>query len=134
MARNKSKKATGISWKAVLAILGSIAVLVSAIVSGMDFINYLREGYQQFLWLGIAMSGIIWLIVLWLLFKQRNVYWMLYLIVTILAGVVVWNGWHSYVQAREDKLVVLIAKFDGPEERYKLRDEILKQLKATTKD
>ena len=124
----KSKQAKGISWKTVFGILGSIAVLVGSIVSGLDFINYLREGYQQFLWLGIAVSGVIWLIVLWLLFKQRNIYWMLYLTVTILAGVVIWNGWHSYILAREDKLVVLIAKFDGPEEVYGLQNEILEKL------
>jgi tetratricopeptide (TPR) repeat protein len=96
----------------------------------MDFINYLKEGYQQFLWLGIAVLGVVWLIVLYLLFKQRNVYGILWLAVTILAGVVIWSGWHSYVQAREAKLVVLIAKFDGPEEVYGLRNEILEKLNA----
>jgi tetratricopeptide (TPR) repeat protein len=140
MPRNKSKQARradewanqrsaqGISWAVVASILGSITFLVGAIVNWLDFINKLREGYQQFLWLALVILGVIWLIVLWLLFKQRNVYGILWLAVTILAGVVVWNGWHSYIQAREDKLVVLIAKFDGPEEVYGLRNEILEKL------
>jgi tetratricopeptide (TPR) repeat protein len=141
MSKKKSKHARkagewakqshqGISWKTVLAILGSIAALVGAIVSGLDFINYLREGYQQFLWLGIAVLGVIWFIILWLLFKQRNIYGLLWLMVTVFAGIVVWNGWHSYIKAREEKLVVLIAKFDGPEEIYGLRNEILEKLNA----
>jgi tetratricopeptide (TPR) repeat protein len=140
MPRNKSRQARradewadqrsekGISWALVASILGSITFLVGALVNWLDFINKLREGYQQFLLLALIILVVLWLIVLWLLFKQRNVYVILWLAVTILAGVVVWNGWHSYLQAREDKLVVLIATFDGPEEVYGLRNEILEKL------
>ena len=124
----KNKQVKGISWKTVFGILGSIAFLVGAIVNGLDFINYLREGYQQFLRLGIAFLGVIWLIVLWLLFKQRNIYGILWLAVTVISGPVIWNGWQSFVQTREDKLVVLVARFDGPEEVYGLRNEILEKL------
>ena len=88
----KNKQVKGISWKTVFGILGSIAFLVGAIVNGLDFINYLREGYQQFLRLGIAFLGVIWLIVLWLLFKQRNIYGILWLAVTVISGPVIWNG------------------------------------------
>jgi len=141
MAKNKSKKARrveetaeqrpqGISWKTVAAILVSISTLVGAIVGGLDFINYLREGYQQFLWLGLAVLGVVWLIILWLLFNQRNAYGILWVAVTIVAGVVILNGWHSYIQTREAKLVVLIAEFDAPEEVYGLRNEILEKLNA----
>lgn len=124
----KQRSEQGISWKTVAAILGSITFLVGAIVNWMDFINKFREDYQQFLWLIIVLFGVIWFIVLWLLFKQRNIYGTLWLAVTVLAGVVVWNGWHSYIQTREAKLVVLIAKFDGPEEVYGLRNEIWEKL------
>lgn len=117
-----------ISWKTVAAILVSIATFVGLIVNGLDFINYLREGYQQFLKLGLIVLGLIWLIILWLLFKQRNVYGILWLAVTILAGVIVWNGWRPYVQTREEKLIVLIAQFEGPEENFGLRNEIWEKL------
>jgi hypothetical protein len=129
----KAEKATrqpsqGISWKTVISILFSIATAVSLIVGGLDFINYLREGYQQFLWLGIAVLGIVWLIILWLLFKQRNIYGILWLAVTILAGAAIWSGWRSYIQAREEKLIVVIATFDGPEEVYGMRNEMYEKL------
>jgi len=118
----------GISWATVIAILSSIATLAGFIVNGLDFINYLREGYQNFLWLGLIVLGIIWLIVLWLLFKQRNVYGILWFAVTVVGAVVVGNAWQSYHQIRENKLIVLIAQFDGPEEVYGLRNEILERL------
>jgi tetratricopeptide (TPR) repeat protein len=139
MPKNKSRRARrsddwakqtpqGVSWKVIGGILVSIGTLVSLLVGGMDFINYLREGYQLFLWLGIALLGMIWLIILWLLIKQRNIYWILYLMVTILAVAPIWNSRHSYIQAREEKLVVLIAKFEGPEEVFGLRNEIQERL------
>ena len=85
----KQRSEQGISWKTVAAILFSITTLASAVVTGLDFINYLREGYQQFLWLGITVLGVIWLIVLWLLLKHRNIYGLLWLTVTVLAAVIV---------------------------------------------
>jgi tetratricopeptide (TPR) repeat protein len=141
MPRNKSKQARradelakprseqGISWKTVAAILGSITALVGAIVNWMDFINKFREGYQQFLWLIVVLLGVIWLIVFWLLFKQRNAYGILWLAVTIVGGVAIWSGSRSYIQTREDRLIVLIAKFDDTKgDYYELRDEIFDKL------
>ncbi len=126
--RARQQSVQGISWVIVASILGSITFVVGAIVNWLDFINKLRDGYQQFLWLGIVILVLVWLIILWLLFKQRNVYAILWLAVTVLAGVVIWNGWQSYIQTREAKLVVLIAEFDGPEEIYGLRNDILEEL------
>jgi tetratricopeptide (TPR) repeat protein len=117
-----------ISWKKVLGILAGMGTLTGLVVTGLDLINYVREGYQDFLLLSIIVSGIIWLIILWLLFRQRNVYGLLYFAVTLIALAVVWNGWQSYVQTREEKLIVLITQFDGPEQSYGLRNEILVQL------
>ena len=124
----------GVSWKTVTAILVSISAFVGAIVSGLDFIQYLRAGYQDFLWLGIAVVVVIWFIVLWLLFKQKNIYWILWFAVTLVAGVAIWGAWTSYKQEQDKKIIVLVARFDGPEDKYHLRDEILKQLKAVASD
>lgn len=53
----------------------------------------------------------------------------------ILAGIVsgVWILAKKKTE-QENKLIILIAKFDGPEEKYHLRDEILRQLKLGIKD
>jgi tetratricopeptide (TPR) repeat protein len=144
MAGKKSKSTTraqlsrnnfaqGISWKTVVAILGSIAVLIGAIVSGLDFIRYLQEGYQQFLWLALIVIVLIWLIFLWLLVKQRNIYGVLWLAVSLLVGTIIWNGWRSYDQTRKDKVIVLIAQFDGPEETFGIRRQIMEELWKATK-
>lgn len=131
MPSNKNKQlARGISWKTIGGILLSIATLVGALVNGLDFINYVRVGNQDFLWLALIVFGIIWLVILWLLFKQRNVYGILWFAVTIIAGVVIWNGWSTYIQTRETKLVVLITKFDGPEEAFGLLNQIIETLNA----
>jgi tetratricopeptide (TPR) repeat protein len=124
----------GIAWKIVISILGSIATLVGLVVGGLDFINYLREGYQDFLWLGLIVVGLTWLIILWLLFKQRNIYGILWLAVTVIAAVVSWRGMQSYNQTQEDKVIVLVAQFDGPEDIYGLHDQIIEDLRQATKE
>lgn len=197
MSGKKNKQPVqGISWKVVGGILVSIATLVGFIVNGLDFINYLREGYQQFLWLGLIILGVVWLIILWLLFKQRNVYGILWLAVTVLSGAVIWNGWQSYNQtnaqatqqallvervsstqsvqatqtaqslrqsqatqhtlatqqvmhtqqvaatatqqsinqAREEKLILLITNFDGPEDVYGIRNELVEELRQAVQN
>ena len=139
MERNKSKQARRaeewakqsqpeFSWKAVIAILGSISTLVGSIVSGLDFLNYLRGGYQQFLWLGALVLGIIWLIILRYLLKVRSIYGILWLAVTLIGTIVIWQGWRTYNLSRDEELIVLIANFDGPEEVYGLRNEIKEEL------
>ncbi len=117
-------KPQGISWKAVGGILGGITTLMGGVVTWLDFIVHAQSGYKIFLWAGIVFFITVWFIILWLLYKQRNYYGYIWLAVTVVAGVGVWYGWTSYVHAREEKLIVLIAEFDGPEDIYGLRNEI----------
>ena len=133
MAKKKDKQVKGISWTTVFGILGGIAVFIGFIVGGLDFINYLQEGYKPFLQLGIAVLGAIWLTILYLLLKQRNIYALLWLAVTILFGFAIWNGWQAYNKTLDSKVVVLVAQFDGPEKTYGLHDQLMEELyQATT--
>ena len=133
MAKKKDKQVKGISWTTVFGILGGIAVFIGLIVGGLDFINYLQEGYKPFLQLGIAVLGAIWLTILYLLLKQRNIYALLWLAVTILFGFAIWNGWQAYNKTLDSKVVVLVAQFDGPEKTYGLHDQLMEELyQATT--
>ncbi len=142
MSRKKPKKPQpGISWREVLAIFASITGLISSVLAWLDIVQYGQMGYQNFLWTGIVVFVVIWGIVLWLLYKQKNIYLNIWLAVTIIVGLAAGIGWTSNqraeeerIRAREEKVIVLIAKFDGPEEEYGLRDEMLEQLRETTKD
>lgn len=115
----------------ILGILGGIA---SSIMAIYGFIKTFKDDVDGFSWL-IALGSVIWLIVLWQMFQKRRVYAYVLLAFTIVAGVAGWVGWQGQNQAKENKVIVLIAKFDGSaEDKYHLRDELLKQLKSTTKE
>lgn len=61
-----------ISRRAVIAILGGVTAVMAAIVTWLDFVQHiLQSGYQIFIWAGLLVFVVIWLIILWLLFKER---------------------------------------------------------------
>lgn len=129
----------GISWNTLFTILERIAVVVGLIVGGLDFIHYLRTGSQDFPWLGIGIFSLICLTILWLLYKQKNTYLILWLAVTVVAVVGVGIGWTSVqtaekerLKAKQEKIIILVATFDGPESVYDLRGEMVEKIRDAT--
>lgn len=114
----------------ILTISGGIAGSIMAIYG---FIKTFRDDASGFGWL-IFLGLAIWLIVLWEMFQRQKLYAYSWLILTVMGGAIAWVGWQGQVQAQEDKVIVLVAKFDGPEEEYGLREEMIEQLRETTKD
>lgn len=127
----ESKKTPLTLTQEILGILGGIASSVMAIYG---FIKTFKDDVDGFSWL-IVLGSVIWLILLWQMFQKRRVYVYVLFAFTIVAGVAGWVGWQGQNQAKENKVIVLVAEFDGSaEEKYHLRDELLRQLKATTKE
>jgi len=116
--------------KEALTLMGGLAGSILAIYGLIKTFKDDAEGFSWLIFVGIG----VWLYLLWRLFQVRKMTAYSLFIISVLAGVVGWIGWQSQVKVTEKKVVVLVAKFDGPEEKYHLRDEILKQLKATTKN
>lgn len=116
-------------------VFSSLFYFAGSIVAVYELINYFRSDAKTFTSLIIpSLIGVVWLIVLVQMFRRENSYAYVLLAITVVGGVVGGIGWRSYNQTQEDKVIVLVAKFDGPEDEYHLRDEILRQLKTTTKD
>jgi tetratricopeptide (TPR) repeat protein len=125
----------GISWSEVIAIFTSITGFVTSVLVWLDIAQYGQLGFQNFLWAGIVAAVVVWGIILYLLYKQKNIAFSVGLAVTMVALVIVGIWWTSNkkaeeerVKARDEKLIVLIAAFDGPEEVYGLRNEIIEKL------
>ncbi len=130
--KNKAKKNGKSTLTLIQEILGVIGGIVGSIMAIYGFIKTFRDDVDGFAWL-LFLGGTIWLIVLWQMFHRQKTYAYIYLAITIVGGIAGWVGWQSQVQAKEDKVIVLIAKFDGPEDEYGLRDEMIEQLRKTTK-
>jgi tetratricopeptide (TPR) repeat protein len=116
--------------KEALTLIGGLAGSVLAVYGLVKTFRDDAEGFSWFIPVGI----VIWLIFLWRLFQVRKTAAYSLFIVSVLAGVIGWVGWQSQVQATEKKIVVLVTRFDGPEETYGLRDQILEQLRAATEN
>lgn len=132
---NKNKKARQ-SNKTPLTrtqeILGIIGGIASSLMAIIGVIKTFRDDVNGFTWL-IIVGLMIWLIILWQMFQGRRVYAYVLLALSLAGGATGWLGWQSRTQATEDKVIVLVAKFDGPEDTYGLRDEMIEQLRETTK-
>lgn len=130
--KNKAKKSGTSTLTLVQEILAVIGGIVGSVMAIYGFIKTFRDDENGLSWL-LVLGGLIWLITLWNMFQKQRVYAYIYLAVTIIGGVSGWAGWQGQVQGREDKVIVLIAKFDGPEDEYGLRDEMIEQLRESTK-
>ncbi|MBK8783036.1 MAG: hypothetical protein IPO22_14800 [Anaerolineales bacterium] len=125
--KNKAKKSGKSTLTIVQEILGVIGGIVGSIMVIYGFIKTFRDDVSGFTWL-LFLGGAIWLYVIWQMFQMQKVYAYIFLAVTVVGGVSGWVGWQGQVQAKGDKLIVLIAEFDGPEEVYGLRNEIIESL------
>jgi len=116
--------------KEALTLMGGLAGSILAIYG---LIRTFKDDAEGFSWLILVGIGV-WLYLLWRLFQVRKITAYSLLIISILVGVIVWIGWQSQVKVTENKVVVLVAQFDGPEEKYGVRDQILEQLREATKN
>jgi Flp pilus assembly protein TadD len=114
-------------------VLTTISGLAASLMAIYGFVKAFKDDTEGFVWL-IPLGVIIWLIILWQMFQKQKMYAYTLLILTLIAIPVVWNLWQTQVQIKESKIVVLVAKFDGPEEKYGVRDELIEKLKRATKD
>jgi tetratricopeptide (TPR) repeat protein len=115
--------------KEALTLIGGLA---GSILAVYGLVKTFKDDAEGFSWL-IPVGIVIWLLILWRLFQVRKTTAYSLLIVSIIFGVVGWIGWQSQVKETEDKVVVLVAQFDGPEEKYGLRDQIMEELRQATK-
>jgi tetratricopeptide (TPR) repeat protein len=148
MARKKSKQAQkakewarqtrksgGINWNLVGKVLATISAFIVGMVAAYQLVDYFRSDSKTFF--SIIFPGfviVIWLTILYQLIRKKNPYAIPLLTVTVLGAVVGGIGWNSYNQTQEDKVIVLVAQFDGPEETYGLRRQMMEGLREATKE
>ncbi len=136
MPKKETKPQRGISWSEVIAIFSSITGFITSIIAWLDIVQYGQMGYQNFLWAGIVAAVVVWGIILWLLYRQKNIAFSIGLAVTMVAVVIVGIWWTSSkkaeeerIKAREDKIIVLVANFDDAAgDSYGLRNVIVEKL------
>ncbi len=116
--------------KEALTLIGGLAGSILAIYG---LVKTFRDDAEGFSWLILVGIGI-WLYLLWQLFQVRKTTAYSLFIISVLIGVVGWVGWKSQVKATENKVVVLVAQFDGPEETYGMRRQMIEDLLKATKN
>ncbi len=114
--------------KEALTLMGGLA---GSILAVYGLVKTFKDDAEGFSWL-ILVGIVIWLLILWQLFQVRKMTAYSLFIISILLGVVGWIGWQSQVKAAEDKVIVLVAQFDGPEDKYGLRRQIMEDLRDAT--
>ncbi|MBE0672193.1 MAG: tetratricopeptide repeat protein [Anaerolineales bacterium] len=130
--KNNSPKRL-LSWGAIGATLLLVFEYIGYLVSGLDMTQYLlkwRLHTLNFIVLGGFVFGLTLIIVLWQLFQRGNPYRYIWLAATVVIAVSGLVGWSSYIQSRQEKLIVLITAFEGPEDVYALRNVIVEKLNA----
>jgi tetratricopeptide (TPR) repeat protein len=130
MAR-KGKKSNSLGLiKDVLTLSGGLAGSILAIYG---LVKTLRDDTAGFSWL-ILVGGGIWIWFLLRLFQTRRRAAYSLIIISVFAGVIGWVGWQSRADMIEDRVIVLVAEFDGPEDDYGLRRQMLEDLQEFVKD
>lgn len=77
---------------------------------------------------------LIWALVVFQLFRRKNGFVLILFALTLLGMLAGW-GLRSYTdQLNEQKIIVLVLRFDGEEDQYAIREKVLKELKASTKE
>ena len=123
---------TIVSWGAIGAALIVIFDFLGRVVTGLDFLQYLfkwRTHLLNFIVLVGLIAGLILGYVAWQLFQRANRYRYIFSTGAVALVAIVLIGWIYYVQTREEKLIVLVTKFDDTTgDYYELRNEIFDKL------
>jgi tetratricopeptide (TPR) repeat protein len=123
------KRNNSISFELSKTMLGGLFSLVVSIVGLYEAINYFRNDPQTFYFIIFpALAGVASLGLLIQAFRKKNPIAFVWLAVGMLVITVSLIGWQSYIESVKNKLVVVIATFDGPEESFGVRNQILENL------
>ncbi len=123
----KQKKGSSNSLGFVKEALTLIGGLAGSILAVYGLVKTFKDDAEGFSWL-IFVGIVIWLIILWRLFRVRRTTAYSLLIISMLVALIGWVGWQSQIKAVDEKVIVLVALFDGPEETYGLRNQIMEEL------
>ncbi len=131
----------GISWREVANILTSITGFITSVLVWLDIAQYSQLGFQNFLWAGIFAAVVVWGIFLYLLYKIKNIAFSIGLAITMVAIVIAGIWWTSAkraeeerIRAKQEKIIILVATFDGPESVYDLRGEMVQKIRDATEN
>lgn len=128
----KPKKGSSDSLGFIKEALTLIGGLAGSILAVYGLVKTFKEDATGFSWL-IPVGIVIWLMILWRLFQTRKAMAYSLFIISMLAGVIGWIGWKSQVRATQEKIIVLVTEFDGPENNYGLQRQIVEDLRVATK-
>lgn len=120
----KSAKSIMAFIQEFFGVIGGIFGSIMTIYGFFKMVQDDADGYAWFILFGI----IILLLVMWQMFKWRKTYARVVMVLAMVGVVIGGAGWQGQIQAKKDKVVVLVAEFDGPEEMYGLRDQIMEEL------
>jgi len=130
----QTQNSKGVNWDLVWKVLASVFAFAGSLATVYDLVGKIRSDTQTFYaFILPVLVVIVWVAILVQLIRKKNPYVILLLAVTVLGGVIGGVGWQSYNKTQEDKVIILVAQFDGPEETYGLHDQIMEDLHQATK-
>lgn len=131
----------GVSWREVAKILANITGFITSVLVWLDIAQYSKLGFQNFLWAGIFVVIAVWGIILYLLYMVKNTAFSIGLAITMIAIVIAGIWWTSNmraeeerIKAKQEKIIILVATFDGPESVYDLRGEMVQKIRDATEN
>ncbi|HEY9152056.1 MAG TPA: hypothetical protein VIN60_04155, partial [Anaerolineales bacterium] len=138
--RTKKSTIEKISSNKVWLFIVSLCTVIAGVLSAVQLLQ-IFEGDTQIAWnAAVVALAFLAIFLIWFSFfaKIAKVWkWVarILLIITVISPVGVWV-YKQYkqqltVQENQNKVIVVIAQFDGPEETFGLRNQILEQLNAS---
>jgi tetratricopeptide (TPR) repeat protein len=125
----KDRAIPGISWDPIIKVLSGVAAFAVSMGGVYSLVKDFREDTSTFLWIIIpALVFLVLTIVLIQLFRSKNPFFYIFLAIIIVGGVAGGQAYKTLYQAKMEKLIVLFARFDGPENTYGIRNKIIEKL------
>ena len=123
----KDRAIPGISWYLIIKVLSGVAAF--AVSMGHLFLGKVTTKIPV-LPMDIipALVFLVLTIVLIQLFRSKNPFFYIFLAIIIVGGVAGGQAYKTLYQAKMEKLIVLFARFDGPENTYGIRNKIIEKL------